>query len=56
VVLDIEPIKTVSSDEDLKRLVFAPGLQRAGGMRVVHMLAEPLTDLLTTVTENGLYY
>jgi dienelactone hydrolase len=55
VVLDIEPVKTPSSDEDLKRLMFVPGLQRAGGMRVVHMLAEPMTDLLTTVTENGLY-
>jgi hypothetical protein len=55
VILDIESIKNPSSDEDVKRLMFAPGLQRAGGLRVVHMLAEPLSDLVTTVTENGLY-
>jgi hypothetical protein len=43
VILDIEPLPVPSTDDELKRLVFVPGLQRAGGLRVAHMLAEPMT-------------
>jgi dienelactone hydrolase len=45
VILDIEPIRAPSTDDELKRLVFVPGLQRAGGLRVAHMLAEPMAPL-----------
>jgi hypothetical protein len=41
VILDIEPVPAPSTDDELKRLVFIPGLQRAGGLRVAHLLAEP---------------
>lgn len=55
VVLDVEPMKAPTSDDELKRWLFVPGLQRAGGLRVAHMLAEPITDLLMTVTENSIF-
>jgi dienelactone hydrolase len=53
VTLDIEPIKPPTSDEELKRLVFIPGLQRAGGLRVAHLLVDPMGDLFITATDNN---
>jgi len=44
VILDIEPVRVPSTDDELKRLVFVPGLQRAGGLRIAHMLAEPMAS------------
>lgn len=53
VTLEIEPIRTPANDEDLKRLIFVPGLQRAGGLRIAHLLADPASDLFQPVTDNG---
>ena len=54
VTLDLEPVKNPASDDELKRMFFVPGLQRAGGLRVAHMLAEPFSDLIMTASENAL--
>ncbi len=56
VTLDIEAVKTPSSDDELKRVLFVPGLQRAGGLRVAHLLAEPMSELLVTASENALFH
>lgn len=53
VTLDLEPMKVPVTDDDLKRFVFVPGLQRAGGLRVAHLLAEPITDLIMSAAENA---
>lgn len=56
VVLDIEPVKAPVTDDELKRVLFVPGLQRAGGLRVAHLLAEPMSDLLMTASENAMFH
>ena len=56
VELDLEPVKNPASDDELKRMLFVPGLQRAGGLRIAHMLAEPLTDSLFMATENAMFH
>jgi hypothetical protein len=54
VVLEMEPIHSPASDEDLKRLVYVPGLQRAGGLRVARMLTEQVSEFSAgTPTENN---
>ena len=56
VVLDIEPVRMPATDDELRRMMFVPGLQRAGGLRVAHMLAEPLSDLIVSATENAVFH
>lgn len=56
VLLDAEQLHLPASDEELKRIANVPGLQRAGGLRVARMLAEPMGDLLLTVTDNGFFH
>ena len=56
VTLDVEAVKIPLSDDDLKKMVYVPGLQRAGGLRVAQMLAQPISELLVGVTENALFH
>ena len=57
VTLDLEAVKMPANDEELKRLVFVPGLQRAGGLRTAMMLAQsPLHEPAVGISENALFH